>query len=442
MARVASLAWVGSVVVLPLVGCGAPEPSPLEARASALMSPPVLGLADSVIETLYESESNPCGIQNVHVDSPVRIYEDVNHRHHLMFSDGGARGWQLTGSNVAFTQSPPTPKLDCTSVMTGNVGDDLQSSFNQKTWIEGLHYQPSTNTVYAYGHEDFWGGPPRIDDPLCHASGVDDGKPSCWYAAITVWKAASPTAGSTQTHVTFSRSAAVPDHVAVYPPVRYPLPRPTTTSGWIGYGTPSNLLRGRTQTGALDGYVYMFVTANNTTGGQATGNCLFRSSNPASPSSWRAWNGSTSSPAFEQVSVNPYTGTNPPCAVVDPANLPTTVRSVAWHKPSRHYVALYRRGDGIQYVTSPDLLHWSAPATLLVSTAEQASYPSLIDHDGGDYGDDNFDRLYFHTNTSAPNGNTFLYYRKNPADGVTRLVRRRLKVLNYGPDVPGSSNPG
>ena len=25
---------------------------------------------------------------------------------------------------------------------------------------------------------------------------------------------------------------------------------------------------------------------------------------------------------------------------------------------------------------------------LLVSTAEQASYPSLIDHDGGDYGDE------------------------------------------------------
>ncbi len=132
---------------------------------------------------------------------------------------------------------------------------------------------------------------------------------------------------------------------------------------------------------------------------------------------------------------NPYTTSNSPCAVVEPTIFSSSLRSVTWHKPSRHYIAVIRDASGVKYTTSTDLLSWSTPQMLLVSTSAQANYPTVIDFDGGDYGDDNFDRIY-------SNGKTYLFYRKSIASGHTRITRRLITVTNYPADPPGPGNPG
>jgi hypothetical protein len=434
MRRVGTLAYIvrlASAVLLvgPLLGGllpGLAGSTGSEPAGHAARTPPTLGLADSVIETFHDSETNQCGTTKVHIDSPVRAFEDQNNVIHLTVSDPSARGWQWTGQAAAFTGNPTTATLDCAPIMTGTTGNNDISSFDQKTWIQGLYYRGST--VYAYGHQDYFGT--RTAEPGCHRAGTIDGLPYCWYASIPVWMADAPKSG---VHLSFSRSAAPPGHVAIYPHVRYPGHESTPLAGWIGYGTPSNIIRGRKRDGSLDGYYYMFAYTNSGFANQPTGVCLFRSPDPSDRTSWRAWNGNASRPAYTQRMSNPYTATNTPCAVVNPGTFQSYVRSVQWHKPSRHYIAIFRDQDGVHYATSPDLLTWNPSRTLLVSEPAAANYPVVIDFDGGDWGDDNFDRIH-------SNGRAYLFYRKSIASGHTQITRRKLDVTNYAADPPGPGN--
>lgn len=398
-----------------------------DVHAQAL-PPPILALADSNISTFHDSNVDLCGTQKVHIDSPVRAFEDQNHVIHLTISDPAAKGWQWTGSVAGFTAEPTTASLDCTPIMIGNAANNNPSQFDQRTWIQALYF--SAPTIYAYGHEDYFAT--RLSLPDCHKARVVDEKPYCWYASVPIWTAS--TAGANP-HLSFSKIAATPNHVAIYPHVSYPGHENTPDGGWIGYGTPSNIIRGRNQDGTLDGYWYMFAYTSSGSHGQPKGVCLFRSTDPTNRSSWRAWNGDSSNPAFEQVMGNPYTTSNSPCAVVQPSLFSFPLRSVTWHKPSRHYIAVFRDSSAVRYVTSTDLITWSAPQTLLVSISNQASYATVIDFDGGDHGDDNFDRIH-------DNGKTYLFYRKTIVDGHTRITRRLITVTNYAADPPGSGNPG
>lgn len=386
--------------------------------------PPTLALADSVIETFHDSDTDMCGSTKVHIDGPVRAFEDQNHIIHLTVSDPDATAWQWTGSVTGFTNNPTTAKLDCTPIMTGKTGNNDIPSFDQKTWIQALHF--AAPTVYAYGHEDYFGT--RTSEPGCHRAGTTDGLPYCWYSSVPVWKATVPPSG---THLTFTRTATPPNHVAIYPHVRYPGHDNTPTAGWIGYGTPSNIVRGHTADGTLDGYSYLFVYTNSGYAGQPKGVCLFRNPTPSVPTEWRAWNGSTSQPAFTKRMTNPYTGTNSPCATVNPGTFASPVRSLQWHEPSRHYIAIFRDSNGVRYATSRDLLTWNESTSLLGSDAAAANYPVIIDFDGGDRGDDNFGQIY-------SNGRTYLFYRKSIEPGHTRITRRKIAVTNYPADPPGA----
>lgn len=385
-------------------------------------TPPTLGFADSVIEPFHDSETDTCGTTNIHIDSPVRAFEGHDNEIHLTVSDPGARGWQWTGSVADFTDNPRTAALDCALIMNGNTGNNSIPEFDQRTWIQSLYFNRSASTVYAYGHEDYFGT--RTNEPECHEAGKSDEKPYCWYASIAVWAAEVPISG---THIDFSKIDAPPNHVAIYPHVQYPGHENTPTAGWIGYGTPSNIIRGRNQDGSLDDYHYMLAYTSSGYGDQPNGVCLFRSPDPSIRTSWRPWNGSTSSPAFTQQMVNPYTGTNSPCAVVNPATFTAPVRSLQWHEPSKHYVAIFRDGEGVWYATSTDLLTWNPAQLLLVSTTAEANYPVVIDFDGGGRGDDNFDRMY-------DNGKSYMFYRQSIEPGHTRIARRRLTVTNYDAD--------
>jgi hypothetical protein len=386
-------------------------------RGEPSVASPVLRLADSVIETFHDSDLNTCGTTKIHIDGPVRGFKDHNGVIHLTVSDPNAQGWQWTGLKAAFVSRPTAATRDCIPIMQGNSGNTDVTAFDQKTWIQALHF--SAPTIHAYGHEDYFGT--RTSEPGCHQAGTSDGLPYCWYASIALWQAVVQGSDS---HLVFSRSGAAPDHVAIYPNVQYPGHASTPSAGWIGYGTPSNIVRGRNADGSLDGYFYMLAYTNSGYANQPKGVCLFRTSNPALRTSWRAWNGSASSPAFTQQMQNPYGAPNSPCAVVSPDVFQSYVRSIQWHAASQHYIAIFRDEGAVRYATSSNLLTWKGSAVLLTSTDSQASYPVIVDFDGGDLGDENFDSIH-------ARGNTYLFYRKSIAPGHTRITRRALTISNY-----------
>lgn len=401
------------------------QPSARRAPAALTLTAPVLAMTGDPEEILHDSAVTLCGTKKVHIDSPVRIFKDQYSTVHMTVSDPGALGWQWTGSSTAFRTTPSGATLDCTSVMNGNSGNTNPAMFDQKSWIQAFYFDGTT--AHAYTHQDYFGT--RTNEVGCHDAGTTDGLPYCWYASIGQWQG---TPGSTGA-LSFAKSAAAPGHGAIYPHIQYPGHSGTPLAGWIGYGTPSNIVRGRTSTAALDGFYYMFVY-NSGTAGQAKGVCLFRSADPSDRTSWRAWDGNTASPGFSQAMGDPYSNTNSSCAVVAPTRLSTNIRGVLWHKPSRHYVAVMTGSSAVRYLTSPDLITWSTVKTLHTIPSAQATYPVLIDFDGGDWGDVNFDRLY-------SNGNAYVVVRHSVATGHTRIVRRKLSVTNYAADVPSATNP-
>lgn len=410
-------------------------PEPADDAAAQDAAAPRLRLADSVIETFHDSDDADaqCGGQKVHIDSPVRAVMDQKDVVHLTVSDPRAQGWQWTGSATGFAARPAQAELDCVPVMDGEKVDadateaeidETIRSFDQKTWIQGLHFDDDRDTVFAYGHQDFFGTRQNALDDVCHQAGDDDDRPYCWYSAIAVWSAPVPAAADDD-HLDFGTGVAPPNHVAIYPNVTYPGHDQTPPAGWIGYGAPSNIVRGHHETGEayyLLAYTNSGYPAAPDPQHQPRGVCLFRSTDPAQRGSWRAWDGDTAAPGFDQRSIDPYDGVNPPCAVLGSGGFTGPVRSVVWHEASQHYIAVFRDATAVRYSTSPDLVTWSAPQQLLVSTQAEANYPVVIDFAGADHDDHDFDSIY-------DDGSAYLFYRKSPESGHTVITRRAIDVV-------------
>lgn len=379
-------------------------------------TPPQLTLADSVIETFHDSDDDRCGTTEIHFDGPLRAFEDDSHTIHLTVTNGAAKSWQWTGSATDYMSRPSTATLDCVSIMDGASNNPDPAAFDQRTWIQALYWD--SPRLYAYGHGDYMGY--RSGVAGCTRPGTV-GEPWCWYSSIPVW---ITRVDAPETHFTLNKITDAPDHVAIYPHVQFPAdPLQSPKAGWIGYGAPSNIFRGRNADGTHDGNYYMFAYTNSGYANQPRGVCLFRTATPEYRTTWRAWNDGTSQ--FDLQMKNPYDPgtTNSPCTVIEPSIFNTYLRSVQWHEASGHYIGIYRRPDGVYYTTSTDLLNWNAPQLLLTSTTDEANYPVVIDFDGGDNGDDNFDTIY-------DAGNTYLYYGKVIGSGHTRITRRLIEVVS------------
>jgi hypothetical protein len=359
--------------------------------AAAPAAAPVLTVGQP--EVVHDSHENLCGTTELNTDGPVRAFTDDDGLVHLTVTNTSAVSYQWTGTAAAFTGG--TPVLRCTPVLhsqTGNSNDPRD--FNQRTWIQALYHDGSR--VYAYGHEDFIGYRDGTR-PDCVRPGTSGAEHICWYSAVTVWSAATGA-----THLSFQKVA---NHVAIYPRIAYPGDTATPAAGWIGYGTPSNIVRGP------DGAHYLFVYSSTGDTGQQKGVCLFRSRNPANPATWRAWTGS----GYTQRMVNPYSGTNTQCTVVGP--FAASLRAVVRHAESGRYIAVYRTGSAVVYATSTDLITWSTPETLLTATTDEANYVSVIDFSAGGNHD-----------TVHSDGQAYLYYRVRVANGYTQVVRRPITV--------------
>ena len=129
--------------------------------------------------------------------------------------------------------------------------------------------------------------------------------------------------------------------------------------------------------------------------GQPSGACLFRTSDVADASAWRAWDG-------EQFSVryaDPYRSREKParaCRPIEP--FPAPVGAVVRHRLSGAWVAVFQAAadggrflePGLYYAASRDLLAWDKPRLLLArktlydspcGASELIAYPSLLDRE-------------------------------------------------------------
>ncbi|WP_157988036.1 hypothetical protein, partial [Jiangella endophytica] len=336
-----------AVLALPALAPATPA-SPAEPEPA----PPVLGLTGEQ-QTFHDSELGRCDSGLVHIDSPPRAFTDEDGVVHLIVAGPNGPTYQWTGSADDFAAHPTTAELDCDMVMNGYVGNNDPGVFDQKMFAQALYYRAPY--VYAYGHQDYFGT--RTAEPGCHRSGVVDGLPYCWYSAVSVWKArVSPP----ETGLSFGIARPGPNHVAIFPNIAYPGHDQTPKSGWIGYGSPSNMVAGRDAQGRPDGTYYLFAYTSTGSGGQPKGVCLFRSTDPTRVNSWRAWTGT----GFTQQMRNPYRFENEPCTVVNPSVFRSAVRTVVYHPESRHYIAFVTDAQGVQYATSRDLLTWNPPQLL------------------------------------------------------------------------------
>lgn len=192
-----------------------------------------------------------------------------------------------------------------------------------------------------------------------------------------------------------------------------------------GFFQPSNMFSDGT-------FVYVMAA---TTGwpGQDAGTCLFRTTNPADSSLWRAYDGHRFSIRYS----DPYrTKAAPrPCQKIEPFSY--AVGGVVRHEASKTWIAVFEAPavgpfpvSGFYYATSKDLLHWSYAKILLATPTvgtdlckavpAVADYPSILDSQSPSR---NFDVIGDHP---------MLYYTRievaNCQLGARKLVRRPIEL--------------
>lgn len=248
----------------------------------------------------------------------------------------------------------------CPAVVEG--ANDDSAALNERASIASP-WTPDGRTIWAVVRNDHGHRRPA----LCPSRRSVD----CWHDALTA--AVSRDGGQT-----FRR---VPGRALVAAlPYRYD---ELERGRRHGYSNPSSIV-------TLSGAQHMFVFATQARA-QRPGNCLLRTAALDAPGAWRGWNGS----AFAATFVDPYAQPVQPqahvCAPVEVGRLRWPVTGLVRHAASGLFIALMQdgaRGGGVFYATSPDLLHWSAPALLLPaiglgawSCADSApiAHPSLLD---------------------------------------------------------------
>jgi hypothetical protein len=222
----------------------------------------------------------------------------------------------------------------CTMIMGSSNSPD-PTTFDNKEWI-AAPWTPDGTNVYSLVHNEYQGGN--------FLSNCGNGY-QCWWNSIT-------SAVSTNGGAGWSNTA--PGHLVATIPYQF------TKDGPHGYFTPSNIVR----TG--DGWFYAMIRAEDT-GLQQLGTCLMRTRDISTPSSWRAWNGSTFSVRF----ANPYIETtiNPAdhvCAPVDFSSIGTVTENLFYSTYFKKWVLVGNsvggtpeKPPGVYYALSDDLLEWT-----------------------------------------------------------------------------------
>lgn len=154
-----------------------------------------------------------------------------------------------------------------------------------------------------------------------------------------------------------------------------------------GFFNPSNIVG--------DGAARYFLSSTTGWAGQDSGACLFRTTTPQDPASWRAYDGRAFSIRF----ADPYRATSQPKPCQTPSPFPAPVGGIVRHRATKAWVAIFQaKGDGGRFpvsgfytTSSRDLLAWDEPRLLLAgatlyddpcgSGGRLIAYPALIDRD-------------------------------------------------------------
>ncbi len=251
--------------------------------------------------------------------------------------------------------------IDCRSALDSRDDPD-PAHYNGRNFIAAT-WTGDGRTVSALVHEEY-----HADQfHRCRVTG-DIG---CWYNTILSYR--SKNGGGS-----FAKTA--PSIVAVAP-FRQELGQ----GRHRGFFNPSNIVHDA-------GHYYALIS---TTGwsGQPFGNCLFRTDDPATAGSWRAFDGRAFSIRYD----DPYKAATPrpkPCDVIGPFTF--AVGSLVRHRASKTWIAITQASaggvfpiDGFYYAVSRDLLHWGSPRLLVPGKtlygdlckagASVIAYPALID---------------------------------------------------------------
>ncbi|NNM72254.1 hypothetical protein HJG44_07575 [Enterovirga sp. DB1703] len=305
-------------------------------------------------ETVFSAMRDACDGDDV-PDAPARAFRDA---------EGGIVMFGLHTKNRAL-RGPDFARLriDCTPAMPSK-GDPDPAAYDDASWIAAT-WTEDGRRVEALVHHEYQANthPGRCSRKEYLA---------CWYNTVV---AVSSRDGGRS----FDRPE--PPKVVAAAPFRQEVGQ----GRHRGFFNPSNIFgQGRSR---------YFLSSTTGWAGQEGGACLFRTSDPSDPSSWRAFDGTGFSLRFG----DPYrdgAGTKP-CRTIWP--FPAPVGSVVRHRPSGAWIAVFQASAnadlfpeaGFYTTSSRDLLTWDKPRLLLAgrtlyddpctSGGRLISYPSLID---------------------------------------------------------------
>jgi hypothetical protein len=291
-------------------------------------------------------------------DMPVRIFRDDK-------GDTKIIATHYDNRLMTFLPDGRIVKGDCRIVLaSGN--DAVSTNYDDKNWLSSIWSGDGT-TVHAIVHHEYQA---HLHAGACAVKAYI----GCWFNTLTY--ARSDDGGRT-----FEQSKP-PAVIA-----SAPFAQEYGQGRHRGFFEPTNIVK--------HGGYWLFLA--NTTGwpGQSAGYCLFRTSDIADPSSWRAWDGHDFIANFPAPATREPPPDGPTCAPVFTANL----GSILWLEDPGQFVAVAIRQTpntvpaafAVVTALSNDLIHWGPVHELLQITHvsskscdDQARYmyPSLVAHPG------------------------------------------------------------
>jgi len=302
---------------------------------SPTVYPPVSAAMTGAAQPLVLYSTAACTPDDV-PDHPARAFRTADGNVTLLASHINAR--RAVGTNLNTVQH------SCTVVHTSE-SDMTFADFRYYQWLQ-TPYTLDGKTIYMVTHNEWYGSNIK---PSCNGDELDS-----WVSAVTFLV-------STNGGASYTR------------PLDYLVRNPTTPWNNNMPCTPSNPTRygdlGGSNIVYNSGYYYRFfiyepepnITSNK------QWQCIMRSTNISSASSWFVWTGSGW--------VNSKTSSCAPVPFVQ------NIRSVTYNTYINMYVGIQDINGNVVFNLSHDLLNWSSPTTISTFGIDltQLVYPSLLD---------------------------------------------------------------
>jgi hypothetical protein len=259
---------IGAVLLLSaVIGCGTTTPfatqiAPATTTTTPYVAatPPTVSVAISgPVEVVYNYSTQACANGDI-PDMGARAFRDASGNVHLIASNNINRGMVGTSLN--------TVQKVCNIIYQDDMSAD-PSTIDDAGWLESF-YTLDGQTIYGYASLDYH--PYRHNLPCASSPPDTADTDNCWYS--TIIQANSTDGGNTFVSPAPGVARFVAGSSYVFSPTH------TATTGALIH---TNIV-------SMNGAYYMLVGMAGDRA-QTGGDCLFRTTNLADPTSWRAWDG-------------------------------------------------------------------------------------------------------------------------------------------------------